>query len=389
MSLMPPSKLLGLSTAVTALLLLACSSSNNNSAASTATNKPAAGGTPSALTIKPEKNLIVGAIHVGSNTDNGYNQAMHEGILAMEKNIPGIKVLEAENVATPDVTRVMEDMISKGAKLIFPLNFDYLDPALAVAAKHPDVVFEHPAGFKQSANLGTFWADNLPQEYIMGQVAAKSSKSGKLGWIIGFPIPNILESINAFEIGAKSVNPAATTQVIVDNAWVDSAKEQQAVRSLKDQNVDVVAMLVDSPATVVKTADQMGMKSIGFHCICLQSAAGQGWLTGVGFQWGDLFTQFAKDRMAGTWKSGNVFGAFGSNQDYARIAPFGAAVDADTRALVEKSKTDLIGGKIQVFKGPLKDNNGKVVIPDGQVGDPNALAGTTDWLVDGASGNIK
>jgi basic membrane lipoprotein Med (substrate-binding protein (PBP1-ABC) superfamily) len=386
MRLRPSSKTLAFGGAALAALLIACSSNNSSSTA----NKPSnAAGTAGAGQLKPVKDLVVGAIHVGSENDNGYNEAMHLGLVAMTKNLPNVKLIEAENVSDNDVTRVMEDMINKGAKLIFPMNFDYLDPALAEAAKHPDVVFEHPAGFKLSPNLGTFWSDNTPQEYIMGQVAAKASKSGKLGWVIGFPIPNILTAINAFEIGAKSVNPNATTQVIVDNNWVDPGKEAQAVTSLHDQGVDVVAMLVDSPATVVQTADKLGMMSIGFHCLCLQSAAGKGWLTGIGFDWGDLFTQFAKQRMDGSWKSANVVGQFGTPQDYAKIAPFGASVDASAQQLVAQTKADLISGKLQVFKGPITDNSGKVQIAEGQSGDINTLLGKTDWLVQGASGNIK
>ncbi|MHB8574461.1 MAG: BMP family ABC transporter substrate-binding protein [Dehalococcoidia bacterium] len=393
----PRCRFIALALAFALPLAAACSSSNNNSAnnkpASTTASTQTAVGSAAAPAGSPAaslagKTIKIGAIHVGSINDNGYNQAMHEGLLALKKNIPGVEIIEQENVPeTPDVERVMENMISQGAKIIFPMSFGYLDSALNVAAKHPDVKFEHPAGFKQSANLGTFWSDTTDLEYLMGMVAAKSSKTGKFGWVIGFPIPNILTAVNAFELGAKSVNPSATTRVIVDNTWVDPQKEAGAVNALADSGVDVVTMLVDSPATVVQTADKRGIMSIGFHCLCVQSAAGKSWLTGVGFVWGDLFTKFVTDVLNGTWKSENNVGSL--DKGYAQIAPYGPTVSADTKALVDQKKADIIAGKLKVFTGPIMDNTGKVQVPAGQVGDEIALLNSDDWLVQGATGNLK
>ena len=332
--------------------------------------------------------LVVGALHVGSVNDNGYNQAMHEGLLNMQANLPGVKVIEAEQVPeSADSERVMENMIAQGTKLVFPQSFGYLDPALNVAQRHPDVMFEHPAGYKQSANLGTFWSDTTSYEYLLGQVAGKSTRTNKLGWIIGFPIPNILTSINAFQLGALSVNPNATTQVIVDNTWVDPAKEAEAVNALADNGVDVVTMIVDSPSTVIQTAEARGIMSMGFHCLCAQNAAGDHWLTGVGFTWGPLFTRMAQQVMNGTWQSTNDVGNLASG--YAALAPYGPLVSEDTRALIEASKASLISGELEVFRGPIVDNTGKVRVPEGQIANFGELLNTTDWLVKGASGQIS
>lgn len=332
--------------------------------------------------------LIVGALHVGSIHDLGYNEAMHEGLVEMEKNVPGIKLLEAENVPeSADAERVMEDMIQEGAKLIFAQSFGYLQPALNVAKLYPDVIFEHAAGNKQAPNLGTFWSDTTSYEYLMGVVAGKSTKTNKLGWVVGYPIPNVLVSVNAFELGARSVNPKATTQVIVDDSWVDPAKEAEAVNALADNGVDVVTMIVDSPGTVIQTASKLNIMSIGFHCLCVQSVASNGWLTGIGFTWGPLFTQFAKEVIAGTWKSENDVGTL--QQGYASIAPYGPDVSAATKQLVAQDKADLISGQLQIFKGPIVDNQGKVRIPAGQVGNVDDLLNTTNWLVQGATGQTK
>jgi basic membrane protein A and related proteins len=355
---------------IIALLIAGCGSSNS---ATSSTGAP---------------QLIVGALHVGSIHDLGYNQAMHDGLVQMQKNIPGLKVIEAENVSeSADAQRVMENMIQQGAKLIFPQSFGYLEPALNVAKRHPDVTFEHPAGNKLAPNLGTFWSDTTSFEYLMGVIAGKSTKTNKLGWVIGYPIPNILTSINAFQLGARSVNPKATTQVIVINSWVDPAKEAEAVNAFADNGVDVVTMIVDSPASIVQTAGKRNIMSIGFHCLCVESVAGNGWLTGIGFTWGPLFTKFAKEVMAGTWKSRNIVGSM--QEGYTAIAPYGPRVNDATKQLVEQTKAGLISGKLQIFRGPIVDNQGKVRIKAGEVGNVDQLLSTTDWLVEGATGQIR
>lgn len=373
----------------TVLLLTACGGTAAATVASVTASQPAA--TAAAATgAAPATGgkLIVGALHVGSINDNGYNQAMHLGLMEMQQNIPGLQIIEAENVPeSADAERVMEEMIQKGAKLVYPQSFGYLDPALNVAKRHPDVYFEHPAGNKLAANLGTFWSDTTSYEYLVGIVAGKASKSGKLGWIIGFPIPNVLTSINAFHLGARSVNPAVTTQVIVDNSWVDPPKEAEAVNALADNGVDVVTMIVDSPAAVIQAAEKRNIMSIGFHCLCAQSAAGSHWLTGIGFTWGPLFTKFAQEVMNGNWKSVNDVGNLA--QGYAALAPYGPIVNADTQQLVDQKKADIISGKLQVFQGPVTDNAGKVRVPAGQAGNVDDLLGNTDWLVEGAQGKIK
>ncbi len=332
--------------------------------------------------------LVVGALHVGSIHDLGYNEAMHDGLEEMVKNVPGVKLIEAENVPeSADAERVMENMIAEGAKLIFAQSFGYLQPALNVAKRHPDVVFEHAAGNQLATNLGTFWSDTTAYEYLMGVVAGKSTKTNKLGWVIGYPVPNILTSINAFELGARSVNPKATSQVIVDDAWVDPAKEAEAVNALADSGVDVATMIVDSPSTTVQTAAKRNIMSIGFHCLCVQSVASNGWLTGIGFTWGPLFTQIANDVIAGKWKSQNTVGNL--QQGYSAIAPYGSDVSNGAKQLVEQDKANLISGKLQIFKGPIVDNKGTVHIQAGKVGNVDDLLTTTNWLVQGATGQIK
>lgn len=331
--------------------------------------------------------FIVGAVHVGSVTDAGYNQAHHTGLEAMKANLPQVKVIEAENVPeSADAERVMENMIQQGAKLIFPQSFGYLDPALNVAAKHPDVIFMHPAGFKLSDNLGTYWGNNFEAMYLAGITAGAATKSAKLGFITAFPIPNILASLNAFHLGAKSVNPNVSTTLVINGAWVDPVKEASATNALADAGVDVVTMIIDSPITVVKTAEERGIYVIGFHSDSLQQFAPKGWLTGVAYTWGPLYTRLAQSVMDKSWKSEHIRG--GIESDLIGLAPFGAAVSEETQKAVADAKAKLVSGELKIFQGPIKDNEGNERIKEGEAGGIELLD-TTDWLIEGVIGTTK
>ena len=330
--------------------------------------------------------MKVGVLHVGAVTDAGYNQAHAAGIKQMKEKL-GVEVIEAENVPeSADAERVMENMIQQGAKIIFPQSFGYLDPALNVAKKHPKVIFMHPAGFKLAPNLGTYWGNNFEAMYVAGIAAGKVTKTNTLGFLAGFPIPNILASINAFHLGARSVNPKVETRVVFNNAWVDPGKEAAATNALIDAGVDVVTMIVDSPITVVQTAEKRGVFSVGFHSAALQKFAPKGWVTGVAYTWGDLYTQLVKEVMDGTWKSRHIRG--GLESGYIGLAPFGSAVPEDVRKLVNEKKQAVISKKLDVFLGPIYDNKGALRVKAGESGGIGLLD-TTDWLAQGVVGQTK
>jgi basic membrane lipoprotein Med (substrate-binding protein (PBP1-ABC) superfamily) len=331
--------------------------------------------------------FIVGALHVGSINDAGYNQAHHAGLIAMTENLPNVKLIEAENVPeSADAERVMEGMIQQGAKMIFPQSFGYLDPALNVAEKYPDVIFMHPSGFKLADNLGTYWGNNFEAMYLAGISAGAASESGKLGFITAFPIPNILASVNAFHLGAKTVNPDVETTLVINGSWVDPAKEAAATNALADAGVDVVTMIVDSPVTVVKTAEERGIKVVGFHSDALEQFAPTGWLTGVAYTWGPLFTRLVESVMDGSWTSEHIRG--GVESDYVTMANFGPAVSDETKQLIADAEAALVSGELQIFQGPILDNEGTVRIAEGEAGGMELLD-TTDWLVEGVIGQTE
>jgi basic membrane protein A and related proteins len=198
-------------------------------------------GTPASAQQNP--GLTVGAIYVGSVNDYGYNRSMKDGLDEMKHNIPGLKLIEAENVPeTAESQRIMEGMIQQGAKLIFATSFGHQQFAFNLAKTHPDVVFEHAGGWMMAANFGNFFGATQSAWYPMGVAAGKMTKSNTLGFVVGVPIGYALGNVNAFEMGTRSVNPQAVTRVVVTGGWSDKAKEAAAAAALIDQGADVVTM---------------------------------------------------------------------------------------------------------------------------------------------------
>ncbi len=331
--------------------------------------------------------LVVGILHVGSVSDGGYNQAHAEGIRVMKKNLPDVQVIEVENIPEgADAERVMENMIRQGAKLIIPASFGYLDPALNVARKYPDVKFVHPGGFKLAPNLGTYWASTPEAFYLMGIAAAHTSKAGKAGFVVALPISFFLANVNAFHLGARTINPRFETRVVFTGTFLDPGKEATAANALLDQGVDVMAMIVDSPLTVVQVAEKRGVFSVGYHFIGLQKFAPKGWISGIAFTWGNLYTRFAKQVMDGSWKSEALFGSLAS--DFLTIAPFGPGVPQAAVRQVNAAKQAFIAGQLNAFQGPIKDNRGVERVATGQILGPADL-GRMDWLAEGVIGQPR
>lgn len=344
--------------------------------------------TPVPATPTPtEPCLLVGILHVGSITDAGYNEAHRDAVEVMKQNIPCIEVISAENVPeSADAERMMENMIRQGAKFVIPASYGYLDYALKVAEKHPDVIFEHPSGWTTAENLGTYWAESTQAFYLMGIAAGKMTKSNKIGFVAAMPIGVLLANINGFHLGARSVNPEVETHVVFTGGWLDPGKEATATNALIDEGVDVVTMVVDSPITVVQTAETRDIYSMGYHYVGVAKFAPKGWITGIGFTWGPFFTRVAQQIMDGTWKSEAVMGDLAS--DMITLAPFGSAVPQEVIDLVNTTKEAFTGGELNVFEGPIKDNEGVLRVPEGEVLGADQLY-QIDWLAEGVIGTVK
>jgi basic membrane protein A len=341
---------------------------------------------PASARAQDKPVLIVGAIYVGTTNDFGYNRSMKDGLEAMKAGIPGLKLIEAESVPeSAESERIMETMIQQGAKLIFATSFGHQQFAFNTAKRHPDVFFEHAGGWMQAPNFGNFFAATQSAWYAMGVAAGLSTKSNNLGFVVGLPIGYALGNVNAFELGARSVNPSAVTRVVVTGGWADKAKETAAASALVDQGCDVLTMHVDSPATIIQIAESRGVHSIGFQSIEAYRLAPKGWISGLGFTWGPFMTEVAKSVIAGDFKPAMVRRGLG--QGMMALAPFGQDVPAGVQAQVTAA-ADKIAKGYNPFTGPITDNTGVVRIKDGEAWGGDKM-GNFDWYVEGVIGKAK
>ena len=348
-------------------------------------------GSTEAATTGGEKTKV-GFLYVGPKDDFGYNQAAYEGSEAMAAANPNVELLQAENVPeTAEAERVMERMISQGAKLIFPTSFGHLTPALNVAKKHPDVVFVHQGGLEPDPkvdNVGTYFGTVYEPVYLAGIAAAKATTSKKLGYIVAFPIPQTLANVNAFELGAQSVDPSITTTVVFTANWCAPATQAEAAKTLLSKGIDVLTQHQDCTKTIIETAEAAGAKSVGYHYDA-SSLAPKGWLTGSEWNWGPMYTDIVTTVLDGGFAASKYNGDYrvglqtGDNPFVQ--SPFGAGVTDETKALIDTAKATIT--KDGIFKGPLIDQSGKEVIPAGTTLD-YAKVEQMDFLVKGVEGSI-
>jgi basic membrane lipoprotein Med (substrate-binding protein (PBP1-ABC) superfamily) len=332
-----------------------------------------------------EPRLVIGAIYVGNVNDYGYNQSFHDALTQVARDLPGVKLLEAENVAeSAEAERVIEGMIQQGARLIFPTSFGHQEPAFNVAKRHKDVFFEHAGGWMSASNFGVYFGTTQTAWYPMGVAAGKMTKAKKLGFVIGMPIGFAIGNVNAFQLGAASVNPGVKTTVVVTGGWSDKAKEAAAANALLDQGCDVVAMHVDSPATIIQTVEARGAMSIGFQSVEARALAPKGWITGLGFTWADFFKEVAQSVIDGRFVARPVYLGLGK---MIAVAPFGASVPADVQKQV-KQAADRVKGGFNPFTGPINDNTGRTQLPPfATIG--NDQMGTFNWYVEGVVGKAR
>jgi basic membrane protein A len=333
-----------------------------------------------------EAQTKIGFIYVGPAADFGYNMSMDLGRLHVEKHVKGVTTTAFEQIPeSAEVERVMERLINTGHTIIFATSYGYLDHAIRIGQRYPKVAILHAGGLKTSANVGTYWADSDDGMYLAGVVAGSVTKSGKLGFVGAFQIPQLFRSINAFTLGAQSVNPKATTTVVWTGGWWEPQKEAEAVNAFADQGIDVIAEQVDSPITIAQTAEKRGVFIIGKD-VDVKDRAPRAWLTGVSWNWGPMMTRLVKEVQAGTWKPGHVRGNLASGD--AVLDPFGAAVPPPVRDRVLKLKADILAGKKVVWQGPVVRQDGAPAVPAGQKMTLQQIE-TMDYLVKGVIGSTK
>jgi basic membrane lipoprotein Med (substrate-binding protein (PBP1-ABC) superfamily) len=305
--------------------------------------------------------LVIGALHGGPVNDAGYNQAMHESVMAIKENIPCVEIIEAENVPEEaGATSTMENMIQQGAQMIIATAFNHQYPALELSQKYPDVIFEHAGGWEMGANFANFFGAPPDTWYMMGVAAGLMTESDQLGFVAAFPLGWTLTFINAFALGAQSVNPDVETTVAYTFSWGDAAKEAEATNSLINQGADVITMHVDSPATVISTAESRGAYSIGFQSLAAQQFAPENWISGIGYTLGDKLTWLASTVLDDTWEP--IFLRCGIEDGCMAMAPYGPKVPQEVKDAVQQAREDISAGKLVVFAGPIVDQDGNVKV---------------------------
>ena len=309
----------------------------------------------------------VGFIFVGPKDDFGYNQAAYAGSEAVKSAFGDLTVLQAENVPeTAESEAVMQDMIDKGADLIFATSFGHLEFAENLAAKNPDVVFVHQGGLETEPkldNMGTYFGTVYEPVYTAGIAAGQVSKTGKLGYVYAFPIPQTLANINAFTLGAQSVNPDIETIAVSTGSWCDPALQAQAAQTLIDEGADVITQHQDCTKTIVEAAEAAGVYSVGYHADA-SALAPNGWITGSEWDWTALYTdivqtvidgKFADSPYNGDYRVGLQTGANPFIQ-----SAFGSMVTPETIELIDAAKESFTAGG-SPFTGPVVNQDGDTV----------------------------
>ncbi len=345
--------------------------------------------TSSAQTQAPPKPpLKIAFVYVSPIGEAGWSFQHEQGRLLMQKALGDRVVSTAvESVAEgADSERVMRDLAAQGHQLIFATSFGYLEPALRVAAEFPNVKFEHAGGYKTAANLNTYNARYYEARYLAGLLAGKSSKSGIAGYVAGFPVPEVVQGINAFTLGMREANPKAEVRVLWLNTWFDPAREREAAQTLVNQGADVLTNHSGSPA-VPQTA-QANFKDKGVRAIAYQSDmrkfAPDAQLAAVTHHWGGYYTQVANAVLAGTWKPQPVLG--GMKDGLVQLSAVSADVPAPVQSLVEARRKAIVAGSFKPFTGPLTDNEGRVRLAQGALDD--ASIATMNWFVQGVVGAV-
>lgn len=318
----------------------------------------------------------VGFVYVSPIGDAGWTYQHDLGRIQLEKET-GVKTNYVENVAEgADAERVIREMAKRGDKAIFATSFGYMNYMLKVSKRFPDTAFIHATGYKMGKNMGIYNARFYEGRYLTGVIAGEMTKSNVLGYVAAFPIPEVLQGINAFIKGARSVNPKVELRVIWVNSWYDPGKERQAAMTLLSQNADVITHHTDSTA-VVQAAEEKGKYAFGYHSD-MSKYGPKAHLTSTTHHWGDYYVDTVKAVQAGTWKPESVWGGY--QQGMISLAPLNSAIPADVQNRIRDMEKQLTDGSLHPFSGPVIDQDGKEVVAAGATMTDDQLNGMNYYL---------
>ena len=335
----------------------------------------------------------VGFVYLTTPGDHGWTYAHEVARQDVEKHF-GDKVVTTfvENVPEgPDSARVIRELAKQGNEIIFTTSFGYMDHTIKVAKEFPNVKFEHITGYKRSPNVATGNIRFYEGRYVQGVVAGLMTKSNKIGYLASFPIPEVIQGINAFGIGLRSVNPKAEVSVIWVNSWYDPVKEADAAKVHIAEGADILAQHTDSPA-MLQTAQKAGVHGFG-QSSDMKAFAPKAQLFSSVNNWGPYYISKIQQMMDGKWSTGDGPDHWAGNtwvgmaDDYLVLSPF-ENMPSDVAAAAAKAAADIKSGKNKIFTGPIKDNSGKIRVPAGKTLNDGELFQTLDYYVDGISGKI-
>lgn len=341
-------------------------------------------------TTDPAKDqpLKVGFLYVAPLGDAGWVRQHEEGRQSVAVALGArVQTTYVENVAEgPDAERVIRDLARQGHKLIFTPSFGYMEPTLKVAQEFPDVKFESITGYKTAPNVAVANARYYEGRYLAGVAAGRMTRSHVAGYVAGFPIPEVLQGINAFTLGMRSVNPQAQVKVVWLGEWFNPPRERDAAMALFNQRVDVIAFHTGS-AAVMAAAQERGKLAVAYHSD-MRKVAPDAQIVAVTHQWGAYYTARTKAALDGSWKTGNVWG--GVKDGMIRVGDFGSKVPKAVQTEVLQRQKDIAAGKLHPFtaRADVLDNEGKLAIAKGKtLSDADIL--TMNWLVAGVQGKLS
>ncbi|HLB80547.1 MAG TPA: BMP family ABC transporter substrate-binding protein [Dongiaceae bacterium] len=331
-----------------------------------------------------QEKLKVGFIYVGPVGDHGWTYQHDQGRQAVVKELGDkVETTYIENVAEgPDAERAITRLAREGHKLIFTTSFGFMEPTLKVAKNFPDVKFEHATGYKQADNVATYSARFHEGRYVIGQIAAKMSKTGTAGYIGSFPIPEVVSGINAFMLGAQSVNPDFKVKVVWVNSWYDPGKEADATKVLIGQGADIISQHTDSSAPL-QIAQEQGVLGFG-QASDMSKFAPKAQLTAILDDWRGYYVERTKAVLDGSWKSGDVWGGMAAGM--VKMAPY-ANMPEDVAKMAAETEAKIKAGTFNVFQGPIAKQDGSVAVEAGKtLSDPEVLG--MNWYVKGVDDQL-
>ena len=330
-----------------------------------------------ALSAEP---LKVGFVYVGPIGDFGWTHGHDLGRKAIEKKFGDkVKTSYVENVAEgPDAERVIRQLASSGHGLIFTTSFGFMNSTIKVAKQFPEAKFEHATGYKTAANVSAYNAKFHEGRTVCGLIAGHVTKSGIVGYIGSFPIPEVVMGINAFTLAAQKIRPDIKVKVVWVNSWYDPGKEGDGAKALIDQGADIICQHTDSPAPL-QVAEARGVHGFG-QASDMKSFAPNGQLTAIIDDWTNYYVKRTQDVLDGTWASQSIW--WGMKEGLVVMAPYGEAVPENVRAEADAAQKGIVDGSLHPFTGPIKNQAGEVKVSDGKTMSDEELL-QIDWYVQG------